>query len=365
MSKVGILTWHYYSNFGSALQAYALQVAIRRLGHDVRIVNYRNPKYGIPHRWKNYIKLFIGCMCERLGVNVPEYVDRFLLFRSRYFRQTRLFLSVTECGCALSKYDAVVYGSDQIWAPNVFNPIYMGDYIPNTLRPKRLISYAASVGLNAIPEDKREQYTLLLAGFDAVSVREGEGRELLKAECGTESSVVLDPTMLLPSSDYRAISRAVQGISIPYVFCYFLNKDHDYAGAIQAYAREKGLNIYGISAKDADAEWMELLHNIGPAEFIYLIDNAQIVITDSYHGTIFSLLLHKDFRTIERFSVQDPISQNSRIRQLCSYFDIDHLVCRAGDAIVDCAYDYELYESRLQNLRNKSKEYLKTALQEC
>lgn len=365
MSKVGIMTWHYYPNFGSALQAYALQTVIRRLGYDVRIINYRNPKFGTPHPVKELVKCLIGRACETLGMGVPGSINSFLLFQDRYMRQTRPLLTMEEYGRAIQEYDTVVYGSDQIWAPNVFNPIYMGGCLPDAGRPRRLVSYAASVGLDTIPEDKRAQYRSLLSWFHAVSVRETDGSALLKAECGIDSLVVADPTLLLPSADYRAISREVQGINTPYIFCYFLNKEHSYAEPIKAYARERDLKVYGVSAMEADAGWMELLDNVGPREFIWLIDHAAMVFTDSYHGTIFSLLMHKDLRTIERFYAQDPICQNSRIRQLCSYFHMDGLVCRAGDEIVDAGYDYGVFETELQRLRTLSMEYLKTALQGC
>lgn len=366
MSKVGIMTWHYYPNFGSALQAYALQTMIRRLGYDVRIINYRNPKFGTPHPAKDRVKCLIGQVCETLGMGVPGSINSFLLFQDRYMRQTRPLLTMEEYGRAIREYDTVVYGSDQIWAPNVFNPIYMGGGLPGTgRRPRRLVSYAASVGLDTIPEDKRAQYRRLLATFHAVSLREDEGSALLKAECGIESSVVADPTLLLSCADYRAISREVQGINTPYIFCYFLNKNHAYADPIKAYARDRGLKVYGVSAMEDDAAWMELLHNVGPCEFISLIDHAAMVFTDSYHGTIFSLLMHKNLRTIERFSAQDPICQNSRLRQLCRYFHMDGLVCHAGDEIVDTGYDYGVFETELQRLRTLSMEYLKTALQGC
>lgn len=365
MSKVGILTWHYYPNFGSALQAYALQTVIRGLGHDAKIIDYRNTKFGVPHRGKERIKCFLGRVYEVLGMNLPGCIDKFLMFRNRYFRQTRLLLSAEEYAHAVSEFDVIVYGSDQIWAPNVFNPIYMGGCLPDAGRPRRLVSYAASVGLDTIPEDKCAQYRRLLAAFHAVSVRETDGSALLKAECGIDSLVVADPTLLLSSADYRAISREVQGINTPYIFCYFLNKEHAYAEPIKAYARERGLKVYGVSAMEADAGWMELLDNVGPREFIWLIDHAAMVFTDSYYGTIFSLLMHKDLRTIERFSAQDPICQNSRIRQLCHYFHMDGLVCRAGDEIADAGYDHGVFETELQRLRTLSMEYLKTALQGC
>lgn len=358
MNKIGILTWHYYPNFGSALQAYALQSVIKGLGYKVSIINYRNPKFGNLSQFKQlyrYICAYIYDFCGFAG----RYSNACLLFVSKYLNQTKQVVSIEQVQEMASGFDAIVYGSDQIWAPNVFNPIYMGENIPPSVRK---VSYAASVGLDSIPFELVERYRILLSAFHAVSVRESEGRSLLEQTCGISSKVVLDPTLLLHADVYRKLKREVNGIAEPYVFCYFLNRDHEYTDCVRNYVKEKGLKVVGFSARSSDADWMQLFPQIGPCEFLWLIDNADVIVTDSYHGGIFSMLFHKNIHILERFSNDDPICQNSRIRQLDKYFDISNLITSSNCPIQDVGFDYAVFESRLSLLRKESYSYLEKSL---
>lgn len=352
------MTWHYYPNFGSALQAYALQHVITSMGYNVSIINYRNPKFGNVNRFKLYFRQICAYIYDFLGC-VGRYSDAFLLFISRHFNQTSYVVSSNQFAKLSSNYDIVVYGSDQIWAPNAFNPLYMGENTPTFVKK---VSYAASVGLNSIPFTLVDRYRSLLSTFHSVSVRESEGQKLLEETCGISSQVVLDPTLLLHADVYRRLKRKVNGIAEPFVFCYFLNKNHDYTDCVKRYVKEKNINVVGFSANPSDAKWMKLLPKIGPCEFLWLIDNADAVVTDSYHGSIFSMLFHKNIHILERFSNDDPICQNSRIRQLDTYFNISNLITSSNGKIQDVIYDYTIFESKLSSYRKKSYSFLEKSL---
>jgi hypothetical protein len=148
------------------------------------------------------------------------------MFQNRYLKQSKLFQDKWKINKVKNKYDVIVSGSDQIWAPNVFNPVYMGDFKKSKNQKK--ISYAASIGLSDIPESLIDTYKELLSDFDHVSVREETGKELLLNSCDCKSKVVLDPTLLLNTTQYDKLLKKVQNIKQPYVFCYFLNKNHKY-----------------------------------------------------------------------------------------------------------------------------------------
>ncbi len=359
--RVGILTWHYFINFGSALQAYAVQRSIEKMGAEATIINYQDPKYsGKP--WKDTLRYYIGKLSK-------FFPDRFAMrfgypyqqFQKHYMHLTRQAASKDEVSNIARNMDVLVCGSDQIWAPNVFNPIYMMDF--DTRPNVRKVSYAASIGLERIPQDKVEQYTRLLCGFDAISVRETKGKNLLMQRCGVDSSVVLDPTLLLDQEEYRVMERCVSGIKQPYIFCYFLNKDHTYRRSVEKYAKENGYAIYGSTLRLDDQEWMHRMQYIGPGEFIWLIEHARAVFTDSYHGTIFSMLFHKPFCVFERFSNNDPICQNSRIEQLGIWFDMkSHLRSADEDICICSAMDSKRFEMDLHVAREASLAYLKGAL---
>lgn len=355
--KIGILTWHYYPNFGSSLQALALQDTIRCLGFDVRIVNYRNPKYSHVSEPNDHIRFYLS---TSLGRILPRFRYSHLNYMLRYLRQTKPVYDEQGVEELSGLFDIVVFGSDQIWAPNVYNPIYQGKYSQNCKK----ISYAASVGLPEIPQELVEKYKENLSSFSYIGIREEEGQKVLKNQCGIDSQIVLDPTLLLTSDRYNAMERKVISIKEPFVFCYFLNANNHYHQSVEAYAIKHGFRIVGCSARKEDEEWMTIINSISACEFLWLIHHSNCVFTDSYHGTIFSLLYHKNFRTFMRFAEDDPIVQNSRIRQLDQYFNIAPLIQKPNQEVSEVFYDFDKFESSLTLLREKSLTFLKKALSE-
>ena len=373
--KIGILTWHYYPNFGSALQAFALQKTIADMGFDVRIVDYENPKYGkatpLVRIKRHILRLKYRMLPKRVGVGLVPASSGPLAFRTKYLRETPLVQNESGVSKLCKSFDIIVFGSDQIWAPNVFNPIYMGATIgadascvgTGTSAP-RLVSYAASIGLDYIPERLVSQYKNYLGRFSAISVRERKGKELLRQVCNISSEVVLDPTLLIDSTVYDGMAKPVERIkSGEYVFCYFLKTDHSYRKKVVQFAQRHGFMIVGVSAVAADREWMQLFQNLGADEFLWLLENAVTVFTDSYHGTIFSLLFHKNFWVFPRFHSDDPICQNSRIEQLNDYFGIASHIVKEEEEIAAAPFDYSGFEERLHELRTASLSFLKKSLE--
>lgn len=265
----------------------------------------------------------------------------------------------------LNDYNAVICGSDQIWAPNVFNPLYMLSFVPD--KTKKL-SYAASIGLNDIPETLVGEYSRLLSRLSAVSVRENNGQELLQSRCGIESTVVLDPTLLLSAEDWTRLE-IKPSVGTPYIFCYLLNPSHNYKKKILDYQKRTGYKVVGITENADDKEWMEVLEyrNVGPREFLGLIHQAKAVITDSYHCTIFSLHFNRPFITFERFKNTDSICQNSRIQQLDQYFNISKNIVSPNecDTLEAHAIGHMEFEKKRKYLKENSINYLKKALLEC
>ena len=363
VNSVGILTWHYYTNYGSALQAYALQQTIESLGYNVKIINYRNPKYGIINHNKERLKIVLsqtlGKSNGKIGV---RFAYPFLSFQENFFHQTRLYNSVTELNAINGDYDTIIFGSDQIWAPNVFNDIYMGSFISG--ESTKLVSYAASIGLNSIPDELVSVYKKMLARFKAISVREEIGKILLEEKCGIAASVVLDPTLLLSNDNYNRIERKPkQTIESKYLFCYFLNENHQYRDTVIKCAESYGLRIVGISQNNRDLSWMKILQAIGPQEFLWLIHHAEVVFTDSYHGTIFSILFQKKFYTFERFKSESTVNQNSRIYQLSKYIGTDSFIVTNTESIQDkLVIDWNSVSDQIRSLRVLSMNYLKGAL---
>lgn len=354
--KVAILTWHHYNNFGSVLQAYALQHSVIELNLKVQIIDYRSLKGGKINVFKEGIKFILGEFFK-----MERYKNPFMRFRKRYYKKSHLIQNRTDLMDTIRKFDFVICGSDQIWAPNVFDPVYMLDFVPERI-PK--ISYAASIGLNEIPVEYSGIYTKLLSRFDSISVREETGRDLLKSVCSIDAQVVVDPTLLLSRTEWEKIEKKVDLLPDSYIFCYFLNENHRYRAKVQEFAMLHGLEIIGVSSNKNDASWMNILHGIGPSEFLYVIRNCNYVFTDSYHGTIFSLIFEKAFITFERFKETDKISQNSRIYQLASWFGIDSNIFRIEEfePREKIYVDYKSVEAEMKKKIGESMDYLKHAL---
>ena len=363
--RIGILTWHYYENFGSALQAYALQEYLVGAGFKVSIINYRNPKFGPikekKDRFRALLHNTVGKTPGRIGA---RFQYGFINFRIRFLHETYAISSFERLGELVKKYgfSTIIYGSDQIWAPNVFNPIYMGKGLNDNKLTK--ISYAASIGLRNIPSELGIAYHEYLSDFHRVSVREEEGKQLLDKLGISKVDVVLDPTLLLSSNNYTKIEvkpRSFKNVS--FVFCYFLNSGSVYKNQIIEYSLANNCCIIGISADLADYDWMSNAGKIGPAEFLFYVNHSQTVFTDSYHGAVFSLLFHKKLYLFRRFSENDPINQNSRIEQLQNWFSIK--TCQVKSDNVDlqlCISDYSEFEKKLDDARLISIRYLRDSL---
>lgn len=360
--NIGILTWHYYSNFGSTLQAYALQTLILSIGYNVKILNYRNLKFGNPKSLSSKFKIILSSFPEwiRNIKKFQKYKLNSIRFRRKFLNETNIFVDNEGFNKIVSnKFDAVVFGSDQIWAPNVFNPIYMGIGLSSNVL---MVSYAASIGLTHLPRELIETYRNQLKKFHAISVREDEGKDLLESIGVHPVTVVLDPTLMLDITAYRKLERPVEIPSEPFIFCYFLNAKHSYRVIVEEYAFKHGLKIVGISDNPNDEKWMFTLENISADQFLWIISRANTVFTDSYHGSIFSLLYHKNLYIFKRFSESDAISQNSRIRRLCNLFNLNERLLHSGSVADITPIDYEDFEKILKRERIYSKNFLTKVL---
>ncbi len=369
--KIGILTWHYYLNFGSALQSYALRQTIKNCKGKkakVRIINYRSARHGKPNAFRNNCRLVVSYLFSKKGKFLGRRITYpFLRFHNDYLNLGKSFTSKEKLKKVAKKFDAIICGSDQIWAPSVFDPVYFLDFVPKNVKK---ISYAASIGLNYIKEELKTSYHDLLSDFSAVSVREEKGRELLDKECKISSTVVADPTLMLDVLDWKKIQRKPTDLDFdfekPFIFCYFLNSQNNYQKSVIDYAKRNGLQIIGYSLKTDDATYMyDVTKYIGPREFLWLISKAHTVVTDSYHATIFSTLYEKRFITYERFSENDPVNQNSRIYQLVDYFSIgDRIVSGDVKSFDVPPLNYQKVQDKLKELREKSLSFLFDALGE-
>ena len=318
--KIGILTWTRYWNYGTLLQAYAIYTAVRECCADTYLIDYApsaKSKLYNQIRYLNSPLLYLGKIRSTLYDKLIADKSSLETKRKkmRCFIESNTVMTETastpeELKNVTAGFDTLICGSDQIWTPVSFHPEYYLSFAPDSVRK---IAYAPSFGVNRISGGKKKIIAKLLRRFESLSVREEQGREIVRQLTGQDAFVAADPVLLLSREHWESVAVRPR-MTEPYVFCYILQSEKVYPYA-KEYAQKNGLAVRAIneSRKETGAAADEIIADDSPEEFVGLIQSAEMVVTDSYHGLLFSLLFHKQVRIIRRFSDSSGFSQNSRI----------------------------------------------------
>ena len=352
---VGLLTWHYYSNVGSALQAYALFNAVKREGYTCEFINYR--KYTDKGTCYKLVRNICRIVSDIFPNILPEeYRFRIYAFQKKYFEESKIIKNPEELKELNQNYKCFICGSDQIWAPNVLDTTYLFDFVN---ADKYKCSYAASIGMNAIPESMKDVYRKNLDRFNQVSVREKQGEILLKSFINKSVNTVLDPTFLLSKESWEKLISKHNKEKL--VFCYFLGDAEKYIDAIKAYAKKNDLNIIRFEPNSAKRKGIKKY--MGPEEFLGYIKDSELVVTDSFHGVALSINLEKNFYAVKRFDDMDVECQNSRVTNILEICDLNE---RLLDKFVLSNDDinYVKVRQRLDVEKQRSMEFLRGCLEE-
>lgn len=368
MDKVGIVSYYKNINFGSVLQACAMQMIIRKLGYDCEHIRYffrQNKKQKIisvlanPSQFlKNKFALYFQKItCPEIAVRrkkFHQFVEEFIKESTKIYSQN----DVTE---TTEIYDVFVCGSDQIWAPNQFNEFFYIDFISEKARK---IAYAPSIGLPLIPDHLKGKIASLISNIGYLSIREKEGSAIVRELTGLDIPVVLDPTLMIDKTEWLAKVKSSIAPKEPYILCLFLGENHQHRQAVETYRNYKGYKIVVIPFRKGDYSWGDIcLADAGPLDFIDLVNNAAIVFSDSFHGAAFALNLNKPFGVFMRFAEDHPICQNSRIRNLLSLFSLQKRLVQDKMVIkdIDECINYAAVNTILDKERSKSLKYLESA----
>ena len=320
MKKIAILTiTNSGMNFGNRLQNYALQQALKKCGADVRTI--RSAK-----SLKN--SLFLS-QCRRYVKSIVKYSKRrgiYSWFENSYidYDEKVRFENINESEFA-DRYDAFVAGSDQVWNPNFH---FNSDFEFATFAPKKKrFSYAASIGVSDVTDEQKPAFVKNLKGMQSISVRESESVDLVERLTGIRPYLHIDPTMLLDADDYfRIEEKPDYDIPEKYLFMYYLgNISEEYQAKVKEIADKRGLKIIKFTETPG-----EPYYNMGPQHFLYLIHHAEYICTDSFHGTVFSILFGKKFAIFTRQDKDVPM--NARIETLVGTFGLeDRLIGNLGE----------------------------------
>jgi hypothetical protein len=369
--KIGIMTfWWSDDNYGQILQCYALQKYLRDAGHDAYLIRY-DPRddYVKTPLWQKILKtLKLGKLFRyfkyRLTYPFITKLDKrrkFEEFRNKYIKQSdRIYDSYQELARDIPEACVYIVGSDQVWNPDCIlfektNNLTKAYFLDFAGAGKKRIAYAASFGKERLGNDFIGEITPLLKKFTYVSVREKSGLDLCR-QCGVKAEWVPDPTMLLSASDYRTlyIREHLPRIEKPYCFIYMLTNASDFLiKAIYTWTKKKNLKFVYVTGNGKYDGYRKLYATI--PEWLYLIDNAEYVITSSFHGSLFSLLFHKQFGVIR--SVGKDSEMNNRFDSLFEMFEIENRFIDNSFSLLELDMDWDNIDDTFK--KNKNRVFLK------
>ena len=375
--KIGIITWFTGSNYGTNLQAIALQRYLRNMGYEVLIINYEvNDEVKIFSFWQKIADR------KMLWTRIKRQPEKYAMkrasakFGSQILKRNCKLSESIEKQCILTEkvqdeerlisilcqFDLLITGSDQIWNPGWYHRFYYADY--DEVKTEK-ISYAPSLGVNAIAVEKQADIKRSLRKFKAVSVREKKGAELLRPLMNNEPEVVVDPTLLLDAMDWEALFPKHIQSSGEYVLSMFLTDNRFHWRASDRFAKENGLRHVVIPYSGFSYfQKAEIKADAGMQEFLDLIRGAKYILTDSFHVTALSIINRKQFYTFTRFREDLFTSQNERLRHILTIAGIKERLLPYGTKRIPEMYDitYKNVEKILDKEIERSKKYLLDAI---
>jgi len=324
--KIGIVTLYDYTNYGNRLQNYALTKLLEN--EEIGVINglqvytkeewIENTNGVIARFFKALIpfpvfrKRMLMLKKEHEGL-LKKREEIFIDFTNSYTvsmepvitkTKKKAYEQLTESGIS-----CFVAGSDQVW-----NPYYVGNSyeLLGFAPPSKRFSFAASIGTDCIPHECCEYYKQCFQDMAYISVREQAAAELIKEMTGRVADITLDPTLLLPLAAWKKIIKKPKTpLKERYACTYFLGEEPE---AVKDYLREKGLDVYRLNCVDDENIFL-----LDPSEFLYIIMNAEVVLTDSFHAVAFSIKFNKEFYVFNRKQKngKDMFSRIETVTQFC------------------------------------------------
>ncbi|MDR1320545.1 MAG: polysaccharide pyruvyl transferase family protein [Gracilibacteraceae bacterium] len=340
MKKAGIMTLYYKTyNYGAQLQAYALQKAVQKLGYKCEQICYKWYDADIEHFYQSQ----------------SGNIGKFREFAFSIPHSPRIY-SPENIHEAAAEYDVFICGSDQIWGVPASKPRYVAPHMTLSFVPddKVKFSYGASVGGAALTTDQIPPVKYWASRLDAVSVREQSAIPCIAELTEKEIISVLDPTLLLESPKWDHIAIPPKDNS-EYIFTYNIGGDAELDISTKCLAKRLGCAIKTVSYSENDTT--------GPREFLGLIKNAKYVLTNSFHGTAFSVIFKKQFYAFPADNIQSVFSKNVRITDLFGKLGLENrFVSNADEADFTTTIDYDKVIVKLCQARDASFGYLRKSL---
>lgn len=373
MKTIGIITYHHYYNFGTMLQALALQEKVEQLGYRAELIDFKQDNSLSRYEM---IKLRI----KRMPVYIKERKKYRVLADSRekikekneLFEQFyKTYLHVGKKKYTTTQqlmenppvYDGYIVGSDQTWNPFVANSPE-AFFLPFVENKSKKGSYGPSLAVKSLSDEKEKEYRKKLSSFSFLSCREQDGAQLLSRITQKEVKCVLDPTLLLSAEEWEKYCE-YEIPKEPYILVYFLGEKSEHRRAVEKIQKLTNWKIISLPAayiemenKDYEKVWG------GPKEFLSLIRGAALICTDSFHGTMFSINFQRNFFSFCKSSDSEESSENSRLYSALNIFGLSNRIIHNMDNLTaeDISIDYKNVIPILEEQRIYSIEYLENML---
>jgi|LSQX01.2.fsa_nt_gb hypothetical protein len=385
--SIGIITIHKSPvSYGACLQTYALYKYMSTLDFQCEIIDLYRPIF--ENYIHNYSLLsFSTCEKEKNRNKLKSCIKRILFYFIKpnkvdgdrnYLKQQRFdsfnslikyskpYKSIEDLYENPPLYDFYMTGSDQVWNPDMpfENEPYLLGFAPNE---KRLVSYASSFGRDNLPEEYKMHYAKFLKRYSLISVREESGKSIVEELIDEKVFVALDPTMLLDKSNWQDIA-VRPDIKEKYLFCYSLHNNEEVIKYALNICKKRDFVLVIISddkiVKEDDVQIINK-YDSGPKEWLGLIGSAELIVTDSFHGTVFSILFQKQFLSYVK-EVKPEKSLGTRIDNLLNKLSLEEYLIKDLSCDNNGQHNedinYASVDSKLNKLIDASKEYLKRAL---
>ena len=372
MGNIAVFTVFRNTNYGAVLQSYASTTFLKRLtGKDVFLIDYvRDQNTNLMHNGlifhgkhdkksvnKESIKKFLKAILNYEGTVVRTRVfSRFIennlsVYPKKYYADDTI---------ELDGFDYYFLGSDQIWNPDIMKGFHDAYFGITETRPKKIIAYAPSLGKSSFSESERTELLEKLKNIDSLSCREIDSCKYLEELTGREVSCVVDPTLLLKKEDWLHIADASVYLPPKYVLVYSLRFDRQLMMSAQEKAREIGAQVILLGNGEGN-QVKDVVYNrsFGPEQFITAVNKASYVYTDSFHGTVFSILFGK------QFVVRANGEKGQRMESLCNLLGLKERTFRNIQDIpnIDVSIDYDMVYAKLAEIKELSVKYIKDSIE--
>lgn len=346
MIDCGILTFQYAHNYGALLQAYALKTFLNSNHIETEIINYANLQ---AKEMYSFFPSRINGGVDFLRKGKRCFLRARQYFLMKKFAQNYMEYDITqpfsEQKAISGKYKSILVGSDQVW--NIQLTDNDMTYFLESVKCENSISYAASFGSSELIESLPMRCVNLLKKFDSISVREAEARNKLIQIIEKNVSLVVDPVFLLSLDDWKKLEQKPKSIRKRYCCLVMLRDDSKLIERCKKYADEKNIEIISIHPMAWKQTCGRQLYDVGPQEFLWLIDHADCIVTNSFHATAFSVIFRKKIITSSIAKGNDRISSLIQMVSGVNTFDSSELIDTNG-----------FHSGLIENKINESKNYL-------